>query len=145
MIDSLVEKYLDTIKNYAGNEIDIFVNPTKRDMREIKDSYGYRFIIDFYDKKIYMWSAMGAIHADIVKGLGLDRKKMTNGGYKDRYFTGTVDWLIPRIMSDIFEHGNYDSKHDDIQSMLNQDIKWLDKYIDTKELVKELELILKRF
>ena len=60
-IDLLLEKWLVGFKKY-GHMLDIFENPSKKELREIGDMQ--RFILDAKRRKCYIWSATGAIHAD---------------------------------------------------------------------------------
>lgn len=60
-IDVIVEKYLTGFKKY-GHIVDVYENPTKKELREIGDKT--RFIADAKNKKVYVWSAMGAVHGD---------------------------------------------------------------------------------
>jgi hypothetical protein len=62
MINQLVEKYLTGFKKY-GHMVDVFENPSKKEMAEIGTGT-FRFILDSKRQKIYVWSAMGSVHTD---------------------------------------------------------------------------------
>lgn len=57
--------------------VDIFVNPTFKDMKEIKeiteigDVAYIRFIADPYKKRFYIWSTNAALHGSVAKTLNI--------------------------------------------------------------------------
>lgn len=61
-IDLLLEKYLTSIKKW-GHIIDVYINPTPTELKDIQGEV--RFIADAANKKLYIWSAMTALHIDI--------------------------------------------------------------------------------
>ena len=61
MIDLLLEKWITAFKKY-GHVVEVFENPTPKEIREFKKAF--RFILDSKNKKVYIWDAMGAVHSD---------------------------------------------------------------------------------
>lgn len=51
-IDCLLEKFLTGFKE-SGHTVEIFVNPTKKELAEISDNGNFRFIADAKNKKVY--------------------------------------------------------------------------------------------
>lgn len=72
-IDKLCEKFLDATQR-GGNTVEIFVNPSKRDIgyaRKAEGAYSgnIRFIADGDNKKMYIWNAALMLHADMLRFL----------------------------------------------------------------------------
>ena len=57
----LIEKWLTAYKKW-GEIVDVFMNPTKKDFREIGNKS--RFIADAKNKRVYVWGVMGDMHGD---------------------------------------------------------------------------------
>ena len=155
-IDLLLEKYLNSAKLYDGNTYDIFINPSKKELKEIGDSSyrgtGFRFIIDFKKKNVYAFSTE-MIHRwalesfdywdDLYyipyfdKGLG-----------SDRYFFGHV--IGNQVLSDIWSGYEYRIRnlHQDIpiekiQKMKSYDKSWIKKYgIEPRKLEWIIDAVL---
>jgi hypothetical protein len=69
-IDNLCEKFLDA-KMRGGKTVEIFVNPSKRDIKYARDAEGaysknIRFIADGNTKKMYIWNAALELHAGML-------------------------------------------------------------------------------
>lgn len=76
-IDLLVEKYLTSIKKW-GHIIDIYTDPTPSELKEIGNDR--RFIADAANKKVYVWSAMTALHEDVWGQVIKDSRKLYKSG-----------------------------------------------------------------
>jgi len=64
------EEWKATIK-FLGEVYEIFVNPTRKDLRDIKIASDVaRYIIDFEKKKLYVFSAE-LMHIAVAKELGI--------------------------------------------------------------------------
>ncbi len=61
MIDLILEKWITAFQKY-GHDVEIFENPSPKEIRKFKTSF--RFILDSKRQKVYIWDAMGAVHAD---------------------------------------------------------------------------------
>lgn len=75
-IDLLVEKYLTSFKKW-NHIIDIYVNPTHSEFNDIEGEI--RFIADATNKKLYIFSAMTAVHMDVWKTLKDQRSLYKSG------------------------------------------------------------------
>lgn len=72
-IDKLCEKFLDAMQK-GGNTVEIFVQPSKRDIKYARDAEGaysknIRFIADGNTKKMYIWNAALELHAGMLRFL----------------------------------------------------------------------------
>lgn len=136
----LNEKYFGTMRTFSGynsGDYDIFINPSKKEIKEaIGDSAGYRYTIDFKNKKVYVFSA-NAVHADLFNVI-------------DELPTYFMYWNGDRTHSFIFtgavEKGNAHYSDalaiyagDDLRALLEQDWKWVNKYLDVKAIRKMIE------
>jgi hypothetical protein len=122
----LNEKYFGTVRTFTppAGDYEIFVNPSKKEMREATDEDGgYRYIIDFKRKKVWMWNA-NAIHMDIFNVV--DEIKPDD----DLALLFTGDFDGKKYNSDTLNM--YDEK--DAKALLNQDWKWVDRYLDAKAI-----------
>jgi hypothetical protein len=128
----LNEKYLNSIQGY-GEDHEVFINPTKRDMRDIKEKspYGYRFLINHKDKKFYAFSA-NTYHQVFFDGLAQEEGlpawgQFWSGGKGNSYlFSGHTD-SGGRIDTDFFMQKR---KEQDLVKLLGQNWDWAKKYID---------------
>src|SRR5210317_386283 len=72
-VDKLCEKFLDA-KLKGGTTVEIFVNPSKRDIKYARDAEGaysknIRFIADGNKKKLYIWNAALYLHEPMLRWL----------------------------------------------------------------------------
>lgn len=72
-MDKLCEKFLDA-KMRGGKTVEIFVNPSKRDIKYARDAEGaysknIRFIADGNTKKMYIWNAALELHDGMLRFL----------------------------------------------------------------------------
>lgn len=159
MIDLLLEKYIGNIRldSYSKGDFDVFVNPSKRDIRDIEqqsfNNNGFRFIVDFKKKDVYAWS-VGVIHRDIIRQFrkywnSLDYQDyMSDAKGIDRYFTGHVE--SGNVQSDIWrgfewrlQMGADPDFIDDLITMKNYDKSWLKKFdINPKDVQKLIDNVL---
>jgi len=114
-IDMLVEKYVTAYKKW-DNTIEVFVNPTKRELRDTVNSVGeLRFIADSKNKKVYVFPRR-SMHAEtwnnhISKEIGDSRRmyadetlfggaieggKVVNWGFEDNLYNNNVlaEWIL---------------------------------------------------
>ena len=54
----LNEKWTASIDRGYGETIEIFLNPSKKEIKEVTawSGFGYRFLIDFKNKEFYVWT-----------------------------------------------------------------------------------------
>lgn len=128
-IDLLLEKYLTAFKKY-GHTLEVFENPTKKEMRGWEDRF--RFIIDAKRQKMYMWPATGAIHQDAW----LHIKKRLNDN-RPLYKSAT---LIPCVYENgyIFIYGSAGIPRSIAQQYDYEDWSFAKKYIPMEEFYKEI-------
>jgi hypothetical protein len=143
-IDLLLEKYLDTIK-HGSQMYDVFINPDKKELRELSKAggSGYRFIIDFDTKQIYVMSASSMIHYDMFSVIK-DIKKITtwekyHREASSRLFTGDCDENdFKNINSDTFILSFRGMRKEDrlknLKELRSKDFSWLSKWMNPKEI-----------
>lgn len=144
-IDTLLEKYLDTVK-FHGSTVDFFVNPDSKDLRELDKEKGsmYRFIADFDEKLLYVVSAAKMIHDDMFNSLP-QIKKITSwpkyvGDGSDRIFTGDCYKGFKNINSDTYriafiEGGRFKSRLENLKRLRDKDFSWLSKWMNPQEII----------
>lgn len=124
MIDQLVEKYLTGFKQY-GHLVDIWKDPIKKELAEMHGKW--RFIADARTKSVYVWSAMGALHADAYKVVKQDHDPNMAMIYKHpsilpgTYDDGVVTIYAADYMSQAIRKG-----------IKEQDWSFLEKFFDDK-------------
>lgn len=114
-IDLLLEKFLTAYDSYAGYH-EIFVNPTKREMKDIMDKHkNLRFIADKKKKNVYVFP-VDAFHArtwnDYISketndsrkmygdgtlfGGALENGQVENWGFRDRLYKPEIlaEWVL---------------------------------------------------
>lgn len=148
----LNEKFFSGFKQY-GDEVEVFINPSSKEIKEIKDASSrgtIRFFANMKEKKVYMWNGDNAIHQDVVdSGLsptsGFDYDDYALSGHDaDIIFGGTVEKGTTRSDTwdaspsaqydtpDIAKHAD-DKTLDNVRKMAKQNFSWLSKYgIDPK-------------
>jgi hypothetical protein len=158
MINLLVEKYLNGM-NHNGHTFDIFINPSKKEIKELNDEgahMGWRFIADMDNKNLYAFSG-NLIHEWIIKefqnkyfkDLNYEQYVMTAKG-AGKWFLGTVENGMFTI-SDTWTGKQWQSQHpphnqdmDEIKIMQQQDKAWLKKYgVNPKSIQSMADNIIK--
>jgi len=133
----LNEKYLERIKTRKGS-VEIFINPSRKELIESNGKYGIRFIADNKTKKLYVWNAYDANHFDVWKQL-----KGKELPYIDvDMFHGLAETKGGKVILKethqvrvwVFD------KQDDKIKQLYKNFQWMNKYIDISNLYKILEL-----
>ena len=119
-LKEFLEEYLKTVKSpyhWGKKYIEVFVNPTTKEIREFKTE-GVRFIIDFKEKKIYVFEA-STIHEVVFKELNVQKDKKT-GLYKNVYFG----------------YGKVNENGKIVSTIVKRPVpkeRWLKKYLEYKE------------
>ena len=135
------EKFWDAYKNSPSSNdvIEIFVNPSRRELREIGDGDGVRGVVDFNSKKVYVWTYMVTHVAmfgntDYAKKMGItDLREMWLDG--DGLLDAITFTLAPlnskQTESDLLDfisrHGN-EMQLKNLNKVLERDFKWMNKY-----------------
>lgn len=157
----LKEKFYDAFKKW-GDEVEIFMNPNSKEIKEIKSASGLgtiRFFANMKEKKVYMWNGDNAIHQDVVdnglkptQGFDYDGYALS-GRNADIIFGGTIE--NGRVESDSWDArptARYPrpdlAKRADkntlpnVKKMAKQDFSWLKKHgidpNDVKSIVDSL-------
>jgi len=131
----LNEEYKGRVSlEYTNDTVEVFKNPTSREMREY---YSVRFIADSKDKCLWIWDVNGALHEyvwihfkELNKGRTLYSAEM-----KMEVLTGVaeVHGGGKGIMSDC-NNITYETKEEDIKK-LQKNMKWLTK-IDINNFIE---------
>ena len=127
----LNERFLNTVRIKSGfnaGDYDVFVNPSKKERQEVLSvGGGYRYIIDFLKKKVYVFTTetYHQMIMDDVPDLPSFNSFWQNGQHHDRIFTG--DWS-GRHNSDALFAPIY--TNEEMRDFLEQDWKWVSRYID---------------
>jgi len=151
MIDQLLEKFLG-----ATGRSEIFVNPSKREMKDLMSASGMdgiRFVLDTDTKKVIVWTG-NVTHADMFRDYPTLIKGFNHGNYymrgtdADHIFTGAIDkW--DNIDSDSW-FGDFKTRAsqeilDNMKLFVEKDLSWAKRYIDTKKIdklvVRAIELV----
>jgi hypothetical protein len=115
------EEYYDVLKDYSGNELPVFINPDKKEVREC--GRHIRFIIDLDHNQIYTWNAYKAIHGVVVGKLGLHLHKHIRG---EAVLKDNKMW---------FDQGEaYNITKNEIRSK-----NWINKYLDLEYLLNNVD------
>ena len=124
-IDLLLEKFLDGYKVPGGYTAFVYVNPTRKELSEIDyfSEPSARFIADAKTKQVYVWDAGIAIHRLMWDKFKTDSRKLYSD---DTLLTGEYNIKTKEV--DTYYAAEYNKK-EIIQSFLDQDWKWADKYI----------------
>lgn len=117
----LMEEWLKTVKDVNGETYEVFVNPSQKELSDLfKEGISYiRFLIDFKEKKVYMWDG-DFLHTDMSRRI---KKPYRLGGVKDYI------WGDGRLRNGKIENFNLSSSRlykDDAKKIKQSD--WLSKY-----------------
>lgn len=123
LLSYLNEEYHDSLKIF-GEEIPIFVNPGRKELRELTylHAANVRYIIDCKKNKLYAWTAYHLTHYDAQKKV----KDMPRVDclLVEAVFDNTTGKLI-----DNYALG-YESEHYDIRKWVKSNRSFLMKFID---------------
>lgn len=157
----LNEKFYNGFMHY-GTEIEVFVNPSSKELKELKDNNSeIRFLANMKEKKVYMWDGDRVTHEDAVDGgvmptSGFNyRRYVFTGENADIIFGGTVLTQSGKLESDSWDArptANYPktdlekmadkSTLESVRKMTKNNFSWLKKYgVDpkaTKDIVDSL-------
>jgi hypothetical protein len=140
----LTEKYISAVK-VRGDTYDIFKNPKSDELKEVLNSgYGLRIIIDVPKKNIYFASG-DIMHRHMLQSPELKKDIPIAGNWWSTYwdsgegaddiFMFDVDNRMTSLNSDSLYNllyiGDDDTKalnRDRIDTLLDNDFKWLKKY-----------------
>lgn len=160
----ITEKYVNSIKN-KEKVYDMFVNPSKKEIAEIEsqsfNGEGFRFLIDFKEKKVYMWSTE-VIHEKMIEENPsifpqiIWKEYWSTGLDTDRFMSGHVEsgkvgsdiWRAfeekaKRLKGNIAKEGYQRAK---FYNMERNDFSWLAKYdINPNEAKKLVTNITRHF
>jgi hypothetical protein len=140
----LNEKFYDGVKVY-GTTFEVFKNPTKKELKEVATGYGYRFIIDFKKKDLYIASD-DVFHYDMLDKTPLGNEyKLTVEAYWrgdsktiSYIFMGDTNKQMKRMNSDALIEiaaGKVYKAIPLLEELKKHDNTWLRKYgINPKDI-----------
>jgi hypothetical protein len=159
----LKEKYVTGFKlKRSGDIIDVMKNPSPKELKEVEhqsfNDAGFRFLIDFKQKDVYVW-ADTATHDQIFDKNPLMLPTTSYNLYTnsaddvDRYFTGHVE--SGQVKSDIWFAFKYKYEHDmgmfgvdinNFRTMQKHNKSWISKYgINPREVQKIVDAVVKAY
>ena len=125
------EDFLTATKNIKGGTVEIFENPSRKEMREAMDKFGLRFIADSKNKKVYVWKSSEMLHShawtEIKKETGDTRKlyktpELLTGQFKTKAISDSSGFL-----------------HQDTRNeMKSLDWSWTNRWFDLTEVINRL-------
>lgn len=129
-IEILVEKYLNTYSYDLvpgfPQSVEIFINPSKKELRETSDNYAKstRFIADNKKKVVYVFDGTKALHREMWEGIAKEQ------GDSRRIYK-TEDLLVGVFQNnrDVMFESNYIYPLGIWERIYATDWKWADKYI----------------
>lgn len=130
------EEYFTRAK-LRGKSYEIFINPSKKELREFKDDI--RYIADLKKKKIFVWDAWGPLH-DELWDIKLNRD-LKNDIQKGDVIAGVAINMGNNYITNAFDGGAYvlayleDISIRDIDTYLKR-IKFVDKYFETTKYIQ---------
>ena len=146
----LDEKFLDGFKynsSFGEGYVEIYINPSQQELLDLVDSdpnKEIRFIADYNTKKVYAWGASSAIHATVIRKLGLKEWAMS-GEVPIRIDGNAIkeQGKLYLSQSDSLSH-LFRTRYDYYEDIMRRSWKWLEKYIscsdfifDEKERIRE--------
>ena len=135
----LKEKYLNTISTsgWRAGDYEVFLNPTSKERRELikaADYRGYRYLIDFKQKKVYIVSSE-TFHMELMNELpelpDFD-SFWKQGKHHDRIFTGDYSG---RHNSDAL-YSIYTNPEK--RALLDLDWSWAKRYLDDIDDIRSM-------
>lgn len=137
--------------------LEIFKNPTSKEMSEMKEKYtrGFRFIIDLHKQDVYITSSE-MLHENMVKYIkpeleGLNYVKYYREGLGlDRYILGTsVGNSLDYITSDVYQYiqrYNIDRLREMlewIEEANTYQVNWLSRWVNPTKVTRLLDEVIK--
>lgn len=126
------EEYLTRATDSYGNSLEIFVNPSTKDLKDMKGTF-VRFIANTKKKRVYVWDGSYLIHSSVWK-------ELVNQGYEKRLSVYGPDHLLAgyarkRGGALYVDHETFNCENTNFEK---HDWKWIDKYVKdfTKEMIK---------
>ena len=152
-----LEKYLNEkfVDAHYGGDVEIFINPTSRELRDLKNVYGYRFFIDFKKKNLIIFQQ------ELFHRSAMDTKA---GKYLDfdwyKYWAGTekaIEYIFMGDCNDYFKDVNsdalwdletevdpddeiYESLLEKLKVLASHNYSWLKKYGFNPKEIKDVVL-----
>jgi len=157
----LNEKFYNSFNLY-GHTIEIFENPSKSELNSITDGGGYksiRFFANMKTKKVIMWSGeiphgTAVDDGGVMPTPGFDYwDYVFKGRNADIIFGGTLE--NGNVISDSWDtDGRFPNPDltkkadtitlDNVKKMADQNLTWLKKYMDIKQVEKIIGGLLER-
>lgn len=129
-LQTLVEEFKTSFKHLRGETIEVFVNPTKKELDSIRDKFSkksaskydklIRWAANNKTKKVYAWK--GIINHDSA----LRRINVVEHGESS---FDSPHWLTGAILENKFESDKLMSTQIITSRMIKQSWKWAEKYL----------------
>jgi hypothetical protein len=153
------EAFLDAIK-YNGDMLEMFVNPTPKEWRDINVNHNVRWVADMDNQKLYAWNGELGIHSPVLQKFKPKHPELKltysddwvkHVGYLGSWIAGnternthenidTYDW-IQGLMYGMKPGKPRDTIRqeciDELEELLKKDFNWINKYGPKGELIKE--------
>jgi hypothetical protein len=151
IISKLTEEYLLGEKTERGY-LEIFVNPTRKELNSILDRYkhdpGYdeyiRFCAVSSKQKVYVWHGEMAIHSEIMERLSIKGDGIFKNPYRKKGVLNGVAYKSGSefVMedSDMLDGAKYDGDKPYLQNILTADWKWVDRYIKVTPWIEDFRI-----
>ena len=134
--EDFMNTYRYTLVPGLTNDIDVFVNPSRKEFRETQQTghNASRFILDNKKKKVYIWAALDALHRDMWEEIAKETKDSRRIYMTDDILVGVVDKA-----GKVKYESNYLYTLTDWERIYAADWKWANRYIKnlTSSLQKE--------
>jgi len=133
----LHEQYYDALQ-IGSHTFEIFINPSKKEIKEVSNysGRGYRFIIDFKQKKFYVWADV--IFHEVVMDFMKEQGNKQIPDFQQYWYKGKMNDTIFTGSSDVYgyhsDHMYTLKKNGDLEKLLKLDMSWLSRYIDVDSL-----------
>ena len=137
LLKYIKEEYLMRGKDDYKNSYEIFINPSQKEMRELDEGTGIRFIADSRDKNIYAWNSMAAIHVTSWKQIKPKEngKTLSQRGIILEGIATKKPGKYKMIISDQID-AYFGYEKDDLEEFRKK-FKWVNKYINIDDTLSD--------
>jgi urate oxidase len=122
-------------KGRMDDLIEVFVNPSQKELRRQATEGWIRFIADNKTKKLYIWGGLIELHDIVWRRMKIDSRKATNSSSLLSGSAKKKGTRFTMVDSSTLRLG----KEEVISDIKNTDWSWIERYIDLGEYAKELK------
>ena len=137
------EQFEDGFKSSYGNYVEIFANPTPKELHTALNQSGddcIRFLASNDTKKVYVFQS-DVLHLNAIRKIRLTALTTLTGIAEIR---GNAWFCIGSSLLEFYLYGN--QKEEDLAlTVLDQDWRWVDSYIDCSSALKRYRKTLEAF